>query len=109
MAGNDARQVGLFGLEIKDDAGYTRYREAMAPILARYGGEFGCDFVVARVLLGPSPRINRVFTLSFPDADTRERFFADETYRAARKQWFEPSVGVVEVLAEVKLIQESFP
>ena len=101
MAGNDGRQVTLIGLEVKDDAAYARYREAMAPILASYRGEFGCDFVVARVLLGPSPRINRVFTVSFPDADTRERFFADESYRAVRKRWFEPSVGVVEVLAEV--------
>ena len=101
MAGNHGRQLAVFGLEVKDDAGYARYREAMTPILASYGGEFGCDFVVARVLLGPSLRINRVFTLSFPDADTRERFFADETYRAVRKRWFEPSVGVVEVLADI--------
>ena len=101
MAADARRQVTLFGLEVTDDAGYARYREAMAPILARHGGAFGCDFVVARVLLGPSPRINRVFTLVFPDAGSRDRFFADEAYRAVRKQWFEPSVGTVEALGEV--------
>ena len=101
MAADTRRQVTLFGLEVTDDAGYARYREAMAPILARHGGAFGCDFVVARVLLGPSPRINRVFTLAFPDAGSRDRFFADETYRAVRKQWFEPSVGTVAALGEV--------
>ena len=100
MGADGERQMTLFGLEVTDDAGYARYREAMAPILARYGGEFGCDFVVARVLLAPSPRINRVFTMLFPDRATRERFFADEDYRAVRARWFAPSVAGVEVLAD---------
>ena len=94
------RQLILFGLEVTDDAGYAQYREAMAPILARYGGRFGCDFVVARVLLGPSPRINRVFTLLFAERGSRERFLADEQYRAVRARWFEPSVGAVAVLED---------
>jgi uncharacterized protein (DUF1330 family) len=98
--GADGRVVTLYGLEVQDEAGYARYREAMAPILARHGGAFGCDFAVARVLLGPSPRINRVFTIGFPDAGSRARFFADEEYRAVRKQWFEPSVAAVAVLEE---------
>lgn len=100
MAADAGRQVTLYGLEVTDDAGYARYREAMAPILARHGGSFGCDFVVARVLLGPSPRINRVFTMVFPDDGSRERFFADAEYRAVRTRWFEPAVAAVEVLAE---------
>jgi uncharacterized protein (DUF1330 family) len=100
MAGDGARHTTLYGLEVKDDAGYARYREAMAPILARYGGRFGCDFVVARTLLGPSPSINRVFTIAVPDLASRERFFADEEYRAVRAKWFAPSVGVVEVLED---------
>jgi len=100
MGADGDRQLTLFGLEVTDDAGYARYREAMTPILARYGGAFGCDFVVARVLRGPSPRINRVFTILFPDRGSRERFFADEDYRAVRARWFQPSVGVVEVLEE---------
>jgi uncharacterized protein (DUF1330 family) len=100
MDADRGRQVTLFGLEVTDDAGYARYREAMAPILADHGGGFGCDFVVARVLKGPTPRINRVFTLVFPDRDSRQRFFADEGYRAVRERWFRPSVGAVEVLEE---------
>ncbi len=100
MGAENARQVTLFGLEVTDDAGYARYRENMGPILARYGGEFGCDFVVARVLRGPSSRINRVFTILFPDREARERFFADEEYRAVRARWFAPSVGAAEVLEE---------
>lgn len=98
MGADGGRQMTLLGLEVKDDAGYARYRQEMTPILARYGGGFGCDFVVAQVLVGPNPRINRVFTIAFPDRGTRDRFFADPQYRAVRARWFEPSVSAVEVL-----------
>ena len=100
MGANGDRHVTLFGLEVTDDAGYAQYRNAMAPILARHRGAFGCDFVVAQVLKGPNPRINRVFTLTFPSCADRDRFFADEEYRSVRARWFEPAVGAVEVLAE---------
>lgn len=101
MGADGGRVVTLFGLEVTDEAGYARYREGMTPILARYGGAFGCDFAIARVLLGPNARINRVFTIAFPDAESRTRFFADEAYRAVRKERFEPSVGVVAILEEM--------
>src|SRR5258705_13904802 len=98
MGADDGRQMTLLGLEVKDDAGYARYRQEMTPILARYGGGFGCDFVIAEVLVGPNPRINRVFTIAFPDRGSRERVFADPQDRAARGRWFEPSGGAVEGL-----------
>jgi len=100
MGADGDRHVTLFGLEVTDDAGYAQYRNAMAPILARHRGAFGCDFVVAQVLKGSNPRINRVFTLTFPSCADRDRFFADEEYRSVRARWFEPAVGAVEVLAE---------
>jgi uncharacterized protein (DUF1330 family) len=100
MGADGDRHVTLIGLEVTDDAGYAQYRNAMAPILARHGGAFGCDFVVAQVLKGPNPRINRVFTLTFPSCANRDRFFADEEYRSVRARWFEPAVGAVEVLVE---------
>ena len=101
MGADGGRDTTLYGLEVTDDAGYARYRQEMTPILAQYGGAFGCDFVVATVLKAPSPRINRVFTIVFPDRASRERFFADERYRAVRARWFQPSVGAVEVLEEM--------
>jgi uncharacterized protein (DUF1330 family) len=107
MSADTERVVTLFGLEVTDDAGYARYREAMTPILTRYGGAFGCDFVVARVLRGPNDRINRVFTITFPDAVTRERFFADEDYRKVRAQWFTPSVASAAVLEEATTRQQT--
>lgn len=93
------RYVMLVGLEVTDERSYSRYRAAMTPILARFGGAFGCDFELAKVLLGDH-RINRVFTISFPDRPTRERFFADTDYRAVRERFYEPAVAHAEVLAE---------
>jgi len=95
------RYVLLIGLEVTDDQAYARYRAAMRPILDAYGGAFGCDLVVARVLLpADEPRLNRVFTITFPDRAARERFFADERYRAVRAEHFEPSVAHVVTLGE---------
>jgi uncharacterized protein (DUF1330 family) len=99
MAADTARHVTWMGLEVRDAARYARYRARMAPILESFGGRFEHDFAVAGVLSpGASPRINRVFALSFPDAATRARFFADEGYRRIRGEWFEPAVASSEVL-----------
>jgi uncharacterized protein (DUF1330 family) len=101
MAAERGRDVILMGLEVTDEASYARYRAGMTPILESHGGSFGCDFVVAKVLKGPSERLNRVFTMSFPSGTARERFFADPRYRAVRAEHFEPAVARVMVLAEL--------
>jgi len=99
MAAERGRHVILIGLEVTDDAAYDRYRAGMTPILETYGGSFDCDFVVAKVLKGPE-RLNRVFTIAFPDRDTGTRFFADARYREVRARHFESAVTRVMVLAE---------
>jgi uncharacterized protein (DUF1330 family) len=100
MREDGSRHVILMGLQVTDESSYARYRAGMTPILESHGGRFGHDFEVARVLKG-DPRINRVFTISFPDRWSRERFFADESYRAVRARFFEPAVASVFVLAEL--------
>jgi uncharacterized protein (DUF1330 family) len=103
MAGEGPRFVLLLGLEVTDEARYARYRAEMAPILASHGGAFGSDFRVSEVLKSPgSARINRVFTLSFPDRAHRERFLADPLYRSVRAAHFEPAVASTTVLAELE-------
>jgi uncharacterized protein (DUF1330 family) len=99
MAAEAGRHVTLMALEIVDEVSYTRYRAAMMPILASFGGSFGSDFRVAEVLIGDR-RINRVFTISFPDRSTRERFFADAGYRVVRERFYVPAVGSATMLAE---------
>lgn len=89
----------LVGLEVLDETGYARYRAAMKPILAEFGGAFDYDFVVAQTLLGP-PSINRVFMIAFPDRAARERLFGDPRYLAVREAHFEPAVAATTLLAE---------
>ena len=100
MAAETGRYVMLVALEVTDAPGYARYRAAMTPILESYGGSFEHDFVVAEVLRGAGERINRVFTISFPDRRAKERFFADDGYLAVRAAHFEPAVAGVEVVQE---------
>lgn len=90
----------LVGLQVTDDAGYARYREAMAPILARFGGGFRYDFRVAEVLRQePESPINRVFTIHFADQASSGAFFSDPSYLAVRNELFAPSVDATTILA----------
>ncbi|HEY2775621.1 MAG TPA: DUF1330 domain-containing protein [Candidatus Binatia bacterium] len=72
----------------------------MTPVLEAYDGSFGCDFVVSKVLQGPSDGLNRVSTITFPDRATRVRFFADAHYREVRAAHFDGAVAKAVVLAE---------
>lgn len=92
----------LVGLDIADEATYQSYREAMLPILNRYGGGFRYDLRISEVLKAESgaQNINRVFIIHFPDRAAKEAFFADADYLEARAKYFEPSVATVTILAE---------
>ena len=90
----------LVGLQVNDDARYARYREAMAPILARFGGGFRYDFRVAEVLRQETESpINRVFTIHFADRACSDAFFSDPAYLAIRDEFFASSVGATTILA----------
>jgi uncharacterized protein (DUF1330 family) len=100
MAGERTRHVLVRGLNVTDEALYRRYREGMRPILERFGGAFGYDFEVSRVLASESGQpINRVFTLWFPDRERAEAFFADPEYLAVRRECFEPAVNAITKIA----------
>ncbi len=100
MAADPTRHVRLIGVEVKDEAGYRRYREGMTPIMKSYGGSFGYDFVVSQVLKSETAApINRVFTVVFSEASAADRFFADPAYLAVRAEFFDPSVGAVTPIA----------
>lgn len=106
MAAEPGRRVLLIALAVTDPAGYARYRAAMTPILAAYGGSFGHDFVVAEVLRGAGERVNRVFTIGFPDRSAQRRFFADARYLAVRAAHFDAAVASTEILAELETAAE---
>jgi len=84
----------IMGIYVSDAEEYQRYREAMIPILHSYGGSFGFDFEVSKVLLSKTDdEINRVFTLDFPSKDVMESFFNSQEYVAVKKRHFDVSVA----------------
>ncbi|MCZ7603995.1 MAG: DUF1330 domain-containing protein [Melioribacteraceae bacterium] len=90
----------LVGLNVTDDASYQKYREGMTPILKSYGGGFNYDFKVSEVLITQSQnKINRVFTLFFPDKETSERFFSDPEYLEVKKAYFEKAVESTTIIS----------
>lgn len=83
----------LVAMNVHDSAGYGRYRAAMKPILAEYGGAFRHDYVVAQTLATPCEHpVTRIFSIEFPDVAASEAFFADEAYLAVRDEHFVPAV-----------------
>jgi uncharacterized protein (DUF1330 family) len=104
MAADATELVTLWGLHVTDPAQYDRYRAAMMPILARFGGSFGYDFVIDEVKkTEASHPVNRVFTIRFPDEATSTAFFADAGYREVRARHFEGAVrGVTRMGAFVR-------
>ncbi len=96
----EARHEILVGLHVTDDESYTNYRAAMTPLLEAAGGLFRYDFTIERMLKGTAdPPINRLFVISFPDELTKEVFFADAKYLAAKQEFFESAVDMVDIIA----------
>jgi uncharacterized protein (DUF1330 family) len=90
----------LVGLHVVDEDGYQTYRDKMTPILESYGGGFGYDFKIAEVLKSQTKaRINRVFTISFPDQDSRNSFFSNGEYLKIRQRHFDNSVTATTIIA----------
>ena len=101
MRAEGGGHTSVMALEVADAESYARYRAGMAPLLAEHGGRFVNDFVVAEVLLGARPGVNRVFSIAFPDRASRQRIFSDPRYLAVRATWFEPAVRSVEMLGRL--------
>lgn len=90
----------IVALQVTDEAGYARYREEMAGLLAAHGGEFLWDYRVAEAVRpGCAHPVNRLFALDFPDAERADAFFAHPDYLRVRARWFEPAVAGLTVLA----------
>ncbi|GLR69341.1 DUF1330 domain-containing protein [Agaribacter marinus] len=90
----------IMGLEVINDSEYQLYRENMAPILHSFGGSFGFDFVIDRVLKSKTEHvINRVFTIDFPSKKIMDAFFSDPAYLAVKEQYFNRSVKSVTTIS----------
>lgn len=90
----------LVGLEVSNSDVYAQYREAIKPILMTYGGAFGYDFVVSKVLRSQVDEpMNRVFTINFPSQKSADSFFTDRLYLKVKAQYFTASVLSTTIIA----------
>jgi len=84
----------IMGIHVTDDEEYRKYREGMLPILHSFGGSFGFDFKISKVLLSKTDdKINRVFTIDFPSKEIMDSFFSDPEYLSVQKKHFTKSVS----------------
>lgn len=89
----------MMGLNVVDDATYSRYRAEMTPLLEAHGGTFGVDVRVSEVLKPAETAFNRLFTIRFPSQEKREAFFSNPAYLEVRNRLYEPSVSGAHRLA----------
>lgn len=86
-------------MNVTDETAYGRYRAAIAPVLARFGGRFAHDFRVETLRTEAPHPVTRVFALRLPTAADVDRFFADPDYRAAKAAHHDGAVDGFTVLA----------
>ncbi len=73
----------------------------ITPVLVECGSGFGYDFRISEVLKSQTDEeINRVFTIYFPDKEARQQFFAAESYKAIKAEFFESAVASTTLIAE---------
>ena len=90
----------LVGLYVTDDSSYSKYREGMTPMLNSIGGGFGHDFKIAEVLKNESEKkINRVFTIYFPDEEKKNSFFSNGEYLSIKDKYFTSAVESTTIIA----------
>ncbi|MBK24141.1 MAG: DUF1330 domain-containing protein [Halobacteriovorax sp.] len=93
----------LVGLNITNEEGYANYRAGMTPLLEAAGGGFGYDFRVAETLKSETDeKINRVFTIYFPDSETMNKFFSNSEYLDIKKEHFEGAVASTTIMQTYK-------
>jgi uncharacterized protein (DUF1330 family) len=91
----------VVGLDVRDQELYKQYRAEMTPLLHRIGGSFRFDFAVERTLKSEAEHdINRVFVITFPDAEVKTQFFAKAQYREIRTRLYERAVAGTTIIAE---------
>ncbi len=89
------------GLNVIDKDLYQKYREAMKPLLVKYGGGFRFDFWTQETLKADTEKtINRIFAIYFESKEAKLAFFADPDYKEIRKKYFEPAVSETHTMAE---------
>jgi len=88
-------------LNVTDDNLYKEYREAMTPILEKYGGGFGYDLKISEILKSETDTpINRVFTMYIESDEASDEFFSDEEYLKIRGKYYDESVSFLAIVSK---------
>lgn len=66
-------------IDIHDPAGFAAYRDAVAPMIAAYGGPYLVRGGAVTALEGDAPT-SRIIVLEFPDTETAQRFWSSDDY-----------------------------
>jgi uncharacterized protein (DUF1330 family) len=91
----------VVGLKIIDDSVYDKYREAMKPILATFGGGFRYDFSISKVLKSETDNlINRVFLIYFTSEESMNQFFLHPDYLTIKNKFFKKSVEATTIISQ---------
>jgi uncharacterized protein (DUF1330 family) len=87
-------------LDVQNEGRYAKYRTAVTPILARYGGKVVHEFSVAETVLSEADvQVNHLLTIQFPDESARKAFFGDPDYQTAKETHFHEAVKSSATLA----------
>jgi uncharacterized protein (DUF1330 family) len=91
----------IVGVHVTDDSLYTKYREAMTPLLIQHGGGFRYDFKISDVLKSENDApINRLFAIYFKDKEQKEKFFSNTAYLEIKSKLFVTSVDSTTRISE---------
>ncbi|MGO1119655.1 DUF1330 domain-containing protein [Rhodovibrionaceae bacterium A322] len=83
-------------IDVTDAEGYTRYREEVPALIAKYGGRYlvrGGEGVIKE---GDWP-YPRVVVIEYPDMEAAEAFYHSEEYQAVLPHRIDHSVGTLGV------------
>lgn len=93
----------LVGLQVTDPDKYLKYRQAMIPLLAKYGGGFRYDFWIKETLRAATVNeMNRVFVIYFKDQESMGGFFNNAEYLQIKDEYYADAVTETTILSEYK-------
>ena len=97
-AGSAIKGYLIANIDVRDAATFARYREQVAPLIARHGGRYLVRGGEISVLEG-SPSLKRLVVIEFPSLEAARTFYDSEAYRSVLALRLASSSGDVALVA----------
>lgn len=91
------------GLHVTDDASYREYRDGVKPLLEAHGGTLHDDCRIEESRRAVEHPMNRLFIISFPDANAKRAFFENESFRQMHARYFDPERQGITTVAHYEM------